>query len=69
MINLTSQYINLILDGNKMLEDKLIKVIDCLRTFYMYFNKKCKMVHKKVRIANLQKYYELSEKFPIGNDY
>jgi hypothetical protein len=69
MINLLTQYINQILDGNKILEDKLIKVIDCLRTFYMYFNKKCKITHKKVRMDNLQQFYEISENCLIGNDY
>lgn len=57
------QYISLLLDGNRVIEDKVIKSIDSLRLFYIYFNRKCKMVHKKTCLANLKKYYDLSENF------
>lgn len=63
LVDFAIDYINIVLNGNKIIEDKLIKAIDCLRTFYSFFNKRCKMTHKATCIKNLQKYYELSEKY------
>ena len=63
MIDLTVVYINLLNNGNKVLEDKLVKALDCLRYFYVYFNKKCKFTHQKVHLFNLNQIYEFTEKY------
>jgi len=60
IIDNSIHYIHQLLGGNKIMEDRLIKNIDCLRVFYFYFNKKCRMIHKVVILSNLKKYYELT---------
>lgn len=63
MVDLTIIYINLLNNGNKVLEDKLVKALDCLRYFYVYFNKKCKFTHQKAHLFNLNQIYSFTEKY------
>jgi hypothetical protein len=47
----------MMINGNKIQEDKMVKVLDCLRYFFSYFNRKCKIIHKKVHLNNLKQIY------------
>lgn len=66
IIDITVNFIKMTINGNKGLQDKLIKAFDCLRSFYAFFNKKCKIVHQTLHIANLRRIYEISENY-VGN--
>ena len=52
-IDISVVYITKQLEGNKAVEDRLIKVIDSLKLFYQYVNRRCQMVHKADILSNL----------------
>jgi len=46
MVELAIEYVTGQLNGNKLIEDKLIKVVDGLRLYHQYVNKKQAFLHK-----------------------
>ena len=62
-IDLAVDYIILQLNGNRLVEDKLLKIVDSVRIFYQYINRKGHIVHKRNIITNLKKYCEMSEAY------
>lgn len=63
-IDLTISFIKKIINGNKVLEDKLVNAFDCLRMFYAYFSRKLKVTHRHIQINNMKRFYSLTENFP-----
>jgi hypothetical protein len=62
------EYIIFQLNGNRLVEEKLLKVVDSLRIFYQYINRKSHIVHKRNTISNLKKFCELSESYGETNE-
>jgi hypothetical protein len=54
MVELAIEYVTGQLNGNKLIEDKLIKVIDGLRLYHQYVNRKQTFLHKKNIINNMK---------------
>jgi membrane protein DedA with SNARE-associated domain len=54
MVELTIEYVTGQLNGNKLIEDKLIKVMDGLRLYHQYVNRKQAFLHKKTMINNMR---------------
>lgn len=59
------QYITSQLNGNRLIEDRLLKAVDSARLFYQYINKKSQILHKRKVIDHLKKYLQLSESFSV----
>jgi hypothetical protein len=60
IVDMSISFIKKMINGNKVLEDKLVKAFDCLRSFYIYFNRKSKIIHQKQHINNLKIIYNIS---------
>lgn len=53
IMKLNLEYISLYQGGNKLIEDRLIKGTDCLRTYYSFFNIKRQIQHQQKVIQQL----------------
>jgi len=49
-MKLTLQYISEFQGGNKLIEDRLLKGVDCLKTYYSFFNQNRQIRHKPLVI-------------------
>lgn len=67
-IDMAMDYIVSQLNGNRLVEDKLLKVVDSVRIFYQYINKMGHILHKRNAISNLKKYCEISENYNENNE-
>lgn len=53
MIEQANDYVTDQLNGNKLMEDKMVKIIDAIRLYHQYINRKQTFLHKKNIISNM----------------
>lgn len=61
------EYIQMTISGNRNLEERLEKSINCLRHFFLYFNKTSKYHHQNAVLLNLKTVYLFAERYPSNN--
>jgi hypothetical protein len=67
MVDLLAEYILQVMGGNKLIEDKLVKVVDAGRFLMAFLNRKVHIKHRPNIIRNLASYWKMSASYQTNH--
>ena len=59
IIDITADYVLSFLNGNRLVEERMLKIVDGIKIFTRYVNRKISILHKAKVTENIKKYYEM----------